>query len=225
MISEQFISDSINIFPKRCADVALDIGAHHGEYTKILSKKFNRVFAFEPYLPNIEFLHNQFDATPNIIIVPKAVANANGIAKMFTNHLDTEGSLHSEFAHKYEWGYHEDNYVEVETITLDDFCKNIEVNFIKVDAEGAEDFIFTKAAETLKNNDPWIVLETHFLVNYDNLTRLFFDLGYRFIEDNGKSTYFLRPGHHYLIHKKDDDKLVESNAYVKYYETRYEPRF
>ena len=43
-------------------------------------------------------------------------------------------------------------FIEIETITLDNFFRNKKVDFIKMDAEGAEGLIINGAEETLKNN-------------------------------------------------------------------------
>lgn len=62
--------------------IALDIGANHGIYTKLLAKKFVHVYAFEPHPDNLKFLNFK---KPNVTVIPKAIGLKNEIIQLFTN--------------------------------------------------------------------------------------------------------------------------------------------
>ena len=202
MVSENFVKDIINIINKNNR-VALDIGANVGEYTELLSQKFDRVYAFEPHPQNICILRERFASNPNVFVIPKAVSNKNGLAKLYCNTLNTEPSLSLMFAQLAAWGYSESNFIEVETITLDTFCQNIDAAFMKIDVEGAENFLFKGAIETLTNKSLRIIMETHKVVDYEPLNELFINLNYKFINEHGNYASELSPCGHFLIYKDE----------------------
>ncbi|PKP57304.1 MAG: hypothetical protein CVT88_09110 [Candidatus Altiarchaeales archaeon HGW-Altiarchaeales-1] len=117
-------------------DVVIDIGANVGYYTLIATKlvgKNGKVYAFEPDPTNFSFLKRSVEINNygNVICEQKAVSNENGKLKLFL--------------HKFQTGAYTivgggNNYVEVETVKLDDYFenKNFKVDLIKMDIEGAE---------------------------------------------------------------------------------------
>lgn len=206
-MSEEFVIaviEGIHPFP----GIALDIGANQGDYTEILASKFDKVYAFEPLPTNIEKLRERFKDNPKVIIVPKAVSNRNGYKRLYLNGIDSEPTLVESYPQVGGWNYQLTNYIEVETVTLDTFCEGMPIAFMKVDVEGAEQFMFRGAVTTLARNSAWILLESHHMVDYDYLAELFRCVGYKeFVTHNEKGETevadFLWPGLHYLIHKGD----------------------
>jgi len=122
------------------SDIVLDIGAHIGYYTLIFAKlvgKEGKIFAFEPHPNNFALLKKNVEINnyQNVILEEKAVSDKNGRIKLFLS----EGSsgLHRIYKYKLEG---ERNFIEVESIKLDDYFKNYDrdINWIKIDIEGAE---------------------------------------------------------------------------------------
>jgi len=214
-MSEVFVKaiiDGIQPFP----GIALDIGAHVGDYTEILAQKFEKVYAFEPLPENIIKLEERFKDNPKVIIVPKAVSNKNGYKRFYLNDKPSEGTLSENYPQIGVWDYALTNYIEVETVTLDTFCEGIPIVFMKVDVEGAEQFMFRGAVQTLAKNAAWILIETHHMVDYEYLMDLFKCVGYKeFVTHSEEGLIqtvdFLWPGLHYLIHK-GDAKLDQQNG-------------
>lgn len=207
-MAEEFINELIHMYPYNSnKKVALDIGGFQGWYTESLLEKFEKVYVFEPFPENIELLRQKFGNTPNVVIVPKAVSHKTGTAKLYLNGTASESSLSSVFAQANVWKYSANDFITVETITLDDFVSQENLNnigFIKIDAEGAERLIFNGGKETLKNlpgKYSWIVLETHLLVDIEEINDLLHEYGYKFWRTGFQKAEEMGPGDHYLIHK------------------------
>jgi FkbM family methyltransferase len=185
--------------------IALDIGANIGVYTKLLAEKFKKVYAFEPHWGNANVLRNNTQNFPNVEVVEKAVSDRNGTIKIYgcghhTGWSINENLLKDSWAR--DWGYTETGSFEVETITLDSFCKNKKIDFIKCDIEGGENFIWRYAEETLTNNkNLQIVLETHLSVDLPRLYNLFRVYGFTIYDNPFDRPYqgMLQYGHQYLI--------------------------
>lgn len=141
-------------------DVALDIGAHIGYYTLLLAKlvgKSGKVIAFEPDPDNFQLLKKNVIANgyTNTVLESKAVSNMVGTATLYRSVLDSAQSrLHSS-------GFCESS--QVDTVTLDNYFKGYEggIDFIKIDAEGAEASIVQGADSVLRRN-PNVTILTEF---------------------------------------------------------------
>lgn len=210
-MSEQFVVSIINHVPQS-DKIALDVGANHGIYTTMLAQKFKKVFAFEPQPDNIEILQKNIQQFNNVEIVAKAISDKSGSVKLNINPHNMGGhSISKKVAAHPEWGFTQQITMDVPAITLDEFCADKDVGFIKFDIEGAEDFIFTGAQETLKRPDLNILIEVHNEVNLKNLYDMFkshnfriFGLGLSF--GPGTSHYetvlvndFVADNHYFLI--------------------------
>ncbi|MCH8863997.1 MAG: FkbM family methyltransferase [Chloroflexi bacterium] len=119
-------------------DVVLDIGANIGYYTLIAARLVGnkgKVFAFEPSPDNFALLEKNVavNGYKNIIPVPKAVSDESGKIRLFMD----EASGVSNRIHDPGDGR---KSITVEAITLDGFFQDYkgEINFIKMDIEGAE---------------------------------------------------------------------------------------
>lgn len=145
----------VNCFLKKGMTV-MDIGAHHGFYTILCSKKVGetgRVIAFEPSPGEQRKLlfHLKMNHCKNVKIEPYALARQSGKATLFViNGRDTAfNSLRPPAVSK------PIKEITVRTMSLEDYLKKEdipEVNFLKIDAEGAELEIL-KGADALFNPD------------------------------------------------------------------------
>jgi FkbM family methyltransferase len=145
-------------------DIVLDVGANFGYFSMIAAKLVGdegKVYSFEPAPDNYELLvkNIKLNNYTNIVPTQKAVSDEKGKLKLFLDRINWGGSSFSE-----------DNilpqdrdFVEVETVTLDDFfesqAKEIKVNFIKLDVEGAEGQVLEGASKILQNSDLKILME------------------------------------------------------------------
>ncbi len=201
-VGEDYFQKIIDAWVKQDG-VALDIGANHGYYTKYLIHKFTRVFAFEPHPDNLIEL-NKLKA-PNLTIVPQAISDKTGKIKLYKNSQNVGGhTVNVKVAEEQIWGHSTSDFMQVDAVTLDDFCKSHaikEIKAIKMDIEGAEDFAWNGAFNTLKNNKMDILLETHSSVDCDKLLMFFNGLGYKVYEGDVPVTK-MRNDTHYLVTNK-----------------------
>ncbi len=135
-------------------DNVIDVGAHVGYYTFLMSElvgQSGKVFSFEPDPDNFILLKKGIDANnlKNVEIIQKAVSNTNSTIKLFLS--DTDRATNRIYdagmndAHK---------IIEVETCSIDEFLHNkkMKINFIKIDAEGSEQGVVEGMKTTLKEN-------------------------------------------------------------------------
>lgn len=114
--------------------IFFDIGAHWGYYSLIAASLGAKVFAFEPHPFNYELLVKSVSVNgfnDRIIPIRKAVSDKTGRARLYCQVHDISHSLIP---------LKEARELEVETVSLDDFCKqhNVLPDVVKMDVEGAE---------------------------------------------------------------------------------------
>ena len=136
-------------------DIVIDVGANIGYYTLIFAQlvgKSGKVFAFEPEPKNFEILKkniaiNNYD---NVIVEQKIVSEKNGKMKLYVSNSDIVG-------HRIQQMRDLENFVEVESVTLDDYMKKLslddKVNFIKIDVEGFEPNVLEGSKKVLEKNN------------------------------------------------------------------------
>lgn len=132
----------------------IDVGAHLGELTYAAARNNPRltVFAFEP---NWELARTTMGKLANFIVLPMAVAQEDGVAEFFVNDADFTSSLlpfsdSGLEAWKDFEGLKLKSKMTVPTIRLDTFMSYMKidsVDFLKVDAQGA-DFDVIRSAGT-----------------------------------------------------------------------------
>jgi FkbM family methyltransferase len=155
LYSDQFMADGRTF---------LDVGAHVGSWTLRLAPVFERVICFEPDPRAYNALRKNVERAglTNVTIVPKAASDRTGKAtiNMYANPC-TNSMLSAD-----QSGRHAETSeaVEVETVSLDDYCAEHEihdVDFVKMDAEGAELLIVPGAIDTFWANRPDMWIEMH----------------------------------------------------------------
>lgn len=143
--------------------VVIDIGANIGYYTLMASRLVGpkgRVIAFEPEPHNYELLERNVKANGlnNVMLHKKAVADKSGAIELFVDSQNYSNptigkNRFGERAHK----------ISVESITLDEFVvKELDganIDFIKIDVEGAEGHIIKGAQNVLTRQRPIITME------------------------------------------------------------------
>jgi len=137
----------------------INIGANIGYFTLLAAREVGpegKVFAFEPFPQTVELLKKNIlvNGFENIEIESKAVSNKTDYATLLTG----GSSLHNFISKK---KFPQLKEIQVPTITVDDFLKNKDINidFIFIDAEGQEPLIFEGMKKTLQNQNLEIVFE------------------------------------------------------------------
>lgn len=142
---------------RRC----IDQGSHIGLWTMQFAKRFDMVECFEPvaalrecWLENIDFIAYN----PNLYNY--ALGKMPGTVQMLSNSYASGDSYLATATEKRSIDGHVAELVntDVEMRTLDSF-EFIDVDFLKVDAEGYEENILRGAAETIRKWRPTIIVE------------------------------------------------------------------
>ena len=178
----------------------IDIGAHVGYYTTLLSKlvgKEGRVFSFEPEPHNFLLLQKNIDLNhiTNCTIENKAVYKDTG---SITLNLDPSNlgahSVHTKLASNAS--------VTVEAVCLDEYLKDMhsKIDFIKMDIEGAEEFAIMGAKRVLEDN-PDIRIVMEFMLDVVNVLKMMRSHGFR--------TYVIEHETGYLWPFEEDNEILE----------------
>ncbi|MBD3264114.1 MAG: FkbM family methyltransferase [Candidatus Omnitrophica bacterium] len=132
----------------------VDVGAHIGCYTLVLAGlvgSSGKVYSFEPAEDNFELLRKNIELNDygNVIAVRKAVGNRTGQTRLYMHSKGVSHSIYSAEDKK--------RYAEVDILRLDEYFKDSTegVDFVKIDAEGAE-YDVLRGAENLLNVNPYI---------------------------------------------------------------------
>lgn len=130
--------------------LVVDIGAHIGYYTRLLSQLVGdtgKVWAFEPTPKNHDILLRNTQKLKNCEVVKKAVSDFCGFGQLHLTKTAGEHSLikHGEVVES----------IPVETITLDEFVSQKgfpQVHLVKIDVEGSEMKVIHGMTEVIRRN-------------------------------------------------------------------------
>lgn len=139
--------------------VVVDIGANIGYYTLIASKLVGsngKVYAFEPEPNNYDLLlkNIRINGYTNATPVKKAVSNKCDKTTLFLDKVSSGDPSLDENNVPQKKGF-----IEVETVTLDSFLKDVKVDVVKIDAQGAEGLILEGSERILRNNNLKLFME------------------------------------------------------------------
>lgn len=170
----------------------IDAGANIGMAVLYWKKRYPKakIIAFEPSREAYKSLVKNVEANnlKDVICIDKALSNTNGTQKFTTNEV-ISGSLilEKDLANNYD----------VETTTLGEYLKD-EVDFLKIDIEGAEKLIYDDVKTNIHNLNH-VFLEYHSFINENQYLSKFLDLfeknNFRyFIEgEYNKTNHFVEP--------------------------------
>ena len=153
---EQFY---ISLIEKHFGDnnILFDVGARKGEYSEyFLGKiKTKKAYLFDPNDYVLKDLNERFEGNANIILNQLAVDKENGTKDFYKVSLDSPmGGLSSLHFREDVFDKVIPETIEVQTIKLDDYCKENsidEIDFLKIDTEGNELSCLLGAQELIKN--------------------------------------------------------------------------
>jgi|SRR5918994_1770382 FkbM family methyltransferase len=170
----------IEHFTPKQGDVVVDIGAHMGRYTIIGAKRVGtkgKIVAIEANPSNFEMLNRniKLNRLTNIISLNNAVYSKETKIKLYLPGEELGDTIYNTIVS--DRAKNEDKFVEVSANTLDYLLqsKGIEqeqVNWIKIDVEGAEFEVLKGATNILSNSkDIALLIEIHNLKDSTNLYR------------------------------------------------------
>jgi FkbM family methyltransferase len=162
--------DIIEHFTPKQGDVVVDIGAHIGLYTIISSKRVGtngKVVAIEADPGNFEMLNRniKLNQLTNVIPLNYAVYSKETKIKLYLPSGESGFTKYNTIMS--DWVNTKDKFVEVNANTLDYLLqskgiKQEEVNWIKIDVEGAEFEVLKGAHNVLsKSKDIALLMELH----------------------------------------------------------------
>lgn len=143
--------------------VCYDIGGYKGYYSGVMALKgAEQVFVFEPMPANVGKIKRLIELNPSLPIHLKqyAVSDTSGEAIFKLMPEETMGKLESSSFQKNDEAV---TALTVQCITLDDLInKGVpEPDFIKIDVEGAEEFVLRGAKGLLQRKQPFLMIEVH----------------------------------------------------------------
>jgi FkbM family methyltransferase len=164
---------------------AIDVGANNGLYTLTLSSRAARVIAFEANPVLVKYLRSVSPA--NVLIEQFALSNQSGqltlriprVAGVQNPGMATVSQTNN-FESQYVVAVDE---VSVRAMTLDQYVLDNNVagiSFIKIDVEGFEKEVLDGAMQTIKSQQPMLLIETELRHKADvkAIFNVLDDLGY-----------------------------------------------
>lgn len=202
--------------------VLIDVGAHHGLFTKSIVKNFKlkKAYLIEPIKENYDALLNTFKQA-NYEIINTVISNLNNQKIEFNiNNYDETSSIlnirkNIEELNNIDASLNKRIYIESKT--LDDILNeyNIsEISLLKIDVQGCEDLVLKGATLALKYTK-FIWVETSFKPLYEN-SALFNDV-YSLLTTSGFILLEISPG--YRSEKNEllqADLLFANKDLIKY---------
>jgi 2-O-methyltransferase len=163
--------DIIQFIKNLDISVFVEVGCHFGTDTEDFRKMHPsaRIVCFEPDPRNLKMLEMR-KINEIAEVYPFAVSNVNGLHTFYLSSGDSKGLVDEVILNDNDWSCSSSlkkptghlsihkwitfpESIEVSTIRLDDFepLKNMLIDFMWVDVQGAEDLVFSGASETLKH--------------------------------------------------------------------------
>ena len=149
----------------------IDCGSNIGFYPVLeanILKNLGSVYAIEPDARNFKILEKNVQLCPygeTIKPFQMAVSNNNGVSEMYVAEQSNLNKLSSSDNEKFAKRHSVDDIVEVKTITMDELCKqeNINPDFVRMDIEGFEVEVFQGMKNLFTNGKSglMIFLELH----------------------------------------------------------------
>jgi FkbM family methyltransferase len=173
-------------------DSVVDIGSNQGAFIKYaLSNKASTIISCEPNPYCVDTMKKYYGQNSNLKFNQYAISDKNGktLLQIGRNSEKTGGGKILEAKANSPNYYADGKTIEVDTITFKNFIKKNkigQIDFLKVDCEGSEVFIFIEEnTEFFRTNVHKIALEFH-NEKKDDITKFLSDAGYEVHVDNGK---------------------------------------
>jgi len=154
----------INLIDIQKDDLVIDVGANVGGFFKVWESISDNWYLVEPSKYNQQQIENNLKGFNKLF--KNAVSDQSGKTLKLQKYINADtnddtpsgnmGTTGFVYNHnKHGW---QGDYEEVESISLEDLCKDSDVGLLKVDCEGAEfDFLMGKDLSNIK----YIVMELH----------------------------------------------------------------
>lgn len=160
------IEKMIRMIPADIDGAIIDGGANNGLFSFLASNRFPlQIYAFEPSPILIQVLEKNIK-NRNIKLIRKAISGKTGSTSLFiSSHSDQIGSTIKNNVEPFEKDSGDIKEFQVESITLDDFIKqeNIDkISVLKLDLQGSEFDVLENSGDVLMKTD-YLFLELTFM--------------------------------------------------------------
>lgn len=132
--------------------VAVDVGAHNGVYAAHLARDFVRVYAFEPAADMFEILSHRVATLHNVEVSRAALLDRSGFGSI-TEDEKRKGKTRARYVLP---GVGNVPVTTLDAIVAEDFA---DVDFLKVDVEGAEELVLRGGEALLRRCRPVVMIE------------------------------------------------------------------
>ena len=176
--------DIIENFQPKSEGIVVDVGAHYGRYTLIAAKRIGpkgKVIAIEADPKNFDMLNKNIKLNKLEHVITLNFAATSNKSKVKLS-IPEKKSGHTIYSSIIPNRAPTEKFIEVNANTLDNLLHENgisieEVNWIKIDVEGAELEVLKGATNVLsKNKDISLLIEIHNIENGKNLYRPIMDL-------------------------------------------------
>lgn len=143
-------------------DVVIDAGANIGYQTlQYLEAGASFVYSFEPIKKIYDRLKNIQKQTRKVQIYNLALSDKNGLAKIYKSSLHNQGhSLNSQWPEKFNGCFNKKTEI-VQLKTLDDIDFGDRIDFLKIDVEGSEPYVFKGGKLFFQKYHPIVFIEIY----------------------------------------------------------------
>jgi FkbM family methyltransferase len=164
-------------------DVVIDVGANWGLHTLYSSRlvgETGQVIAIEPFplaYTELEW-HVMKNKCDNVVVLHCAVGKFNGEIKMVSNIDASQGIVSDRCIVKDDLC----DEILVQNKTLDSIVQEMDpgkIDFVKIDVEGAEDYVLQGAEKTIDKFRPKIIIDPHTPENDLFIGKWFSERGYK----------------------------------------------
>ncbi len=130
--------------------VVYDIGSNKGNWSDLVVHNVSKLHLFEPNESLLIYTQVKYDYLNHIVYNNSAVTNYKGSAN-FMYFLNENNGL-SNILNNQKFNYLPARYTIVPCNTIDGYIQNNNVDFIKIDVEGAEWLVFQGAENSLREH-------------------------------------------------------------------------
>ncbi len=212
--------DILKLFLPKEGDIVVDVGAHIGRYTIIASKMIGfrgKVIAIEAHPANYDILKRNIalNKLSNVIALNYAVHSRKIMVKLYEPGQEEGFTIYNTIMSD-RTTLNNQKYIEVKADTLDSLLLENgikEVNWIKIDVEGAEYEVLMGATSMLSSNkDISLLIEIHNLGHknknfYEPIIQLLESKNYKLLFEK---TYGSGERHIIIKRSQTDSDIVDS---------------